>query len=190
MLSTMLLRLYHPIQLGRWRCSRRIRSVVPSTDFLEFSSVSNYYITFISSPYSSCNKRSQLNSSSSYRYNICGVRNICYNSDSVYGSDTTIERRYPFGGSSSIIDAPSHAHLLQLKLFQSREFSSNIGRANRRKNQDPDMRVCQSIEELTQMAYEHKDSMSLRGVSAYWTLVSKLLKKSRFEKVRYKISKE
>jgi len=34
------------------------------------------------------------------------------------------------------------------------------------------------------MAYEHKDSMSPRGMSAYWTLVSKLLKKSRFEKVQ------
>ena len=85
------------------------------------------------------------------------------------------------GMSSSIlphihIDAPSYAQYpLQLKLLQHRWFSSNHrGRGNRR-YQDPDMRVCQSIEELTQMAYEHKDTMSPRGMSAYWTLVSKLL---------------
>ena len=83
------------------------------------------------------------------------------------------------GMGSSIIphihnNAPSYP--LQLKLLQSRWFSSNHrGRGNRR-NQDPDMRVCQSIEELTQMAYEHINTMSPRGMSAYWTLVSKLLK--------------
>jgi len=53
---------------------------------------------------------------------------------------------------------------------------STTTHGGRRRNQDPDMRVCQSIEELTQMAYEHKDSMSPRGMSAYWTLVSKLLR--------------
>jgi len=91
------------------------------------------------------------------------------------------ERRYSAMSSSILprihIDALSYAQYpLQLKLLQSRWFSSNHrGRGNRR-NQDPDMRVCQSIDELTQMAYEHKDSMSPRGMAAYWTLVSKLLR--------------
>jgi len=80
--------------------------------------------------------------------------------------------------------APSYAqHPLQLKLFQYRWFSSNRGSGNRR-NQDPDMRVCQSIEELTRMADDHISIMSPRGISAYWTLLSKLLKKSRFDKVQ------
>ena len=82
------------------------------------------------------------------------------------------------------IDALSYAQYpLQLKLLQYRWFSSKHGRRISM-NQDPDMRVCQSIDELTQMAYEHKDSMSPRGMSAYWTLVSKLLKKNKFEKVQ------
>jgi len=63
------------------------------------------------------------------------------------------------------------------KRSQKRYHSSPKQSRGRRRNQDPDMRVCQSIEELTQMAYEHRDSMSPRGMSAYWTLVSKLLHK-------------
>jgi len=60
-------------------------------------------------------------------------------------------------------------------LFQLRGFTNDTSSRHKR-YQDPDMRVCQSIEGLTQMAYEHKDSMSPRGMSAYWTLVSKLLR--------------
>jgi len=59
--------------------------------------------------------------------------------------------------------------------------SSNL--PNRR-NKDPDMRVCQSIEELTQIAYEHIRTMSPRGMSAFWSSVAQLLRKSRFEKVQ------
>jgi len=62
-------------------------------------------------------------------------------------------------------------HGLSIKI---RGFANDTS-SRRRRYKDPDMRVCQSIEELTQMAYEHKDSMSPRGMSAYWTLVSKLL---------------
>ena len=57
-----------------------------------------------------------------------------------------------------------------------RYHSSPRQNRGRRRNQDPDMRVCQSIEELTQLAYEHISTMSPRGMSAYWTLVSKLLR--------------
>mmetsp|Transcript_31098 Transcript_31098/g.65629 ORF Transcript_31098/g.65629 Transcript_31098/m.65629 type:complete len:606 (+) Transcript_31098:219-2036(+) len=44
-----------------------------------------------------------------------------------------------------------------------------------RTTRDPDMRNCKTIEEVTQMAYDHVDNMSPRGVAAYWTLVSKFL---------------
>ena len=43
------------------------------------------------------------------------------------------------------------------------------------KNGDPDMRNCKSIEELTQLAYNHKYNMSPRGMSAYWAIVFKHL---------------
>jgi len=59
-------------------------------------------------------------------------------------------------------------------LLQTRYLSSRSTRRGRR-YQDPDMRVCKSIEELTQMAHDHISTMSPRGMSAYWTLVSKLL---------------
>ena len=42
---------------------------------------------------------------------------------------------------------------------------------------DPDMRNCKSIEELIDMAYDHKDMMSPRGMAAFWTLVSRLLQR-------------
>ena len=58
--------------------------------------------------------------------------------------------------------------------LQSRCFAQD-SRGNR--NRDPDMRNCKSIKELFDVAYEHKDMMSPRGMAAFWTLVSKLLKR-------------
>jgi len=60
-------------------------------------------------------------------------------------------------------------------LLQTRYLSSHSTRGGSKRYQDPDMRVCKSIEELTQMAHDHISTMSPRGMSAYWTLVSKLL---------------
>eukprot|EP00571_Detonula_confervacea_P009633 CAMPEP_0172319060 /NCGR_PEP_ID=MMETSP1058-20130122/36657_1 /TAXON_ID=83371 /ORGANISM="Detonula confervacea, Strain CCMP 353" /LENGTH=289 /DNA_ID=CAMNT_0013034009 /DNA_START=24 /DNA_END=890 /DNA_ORIENTATION=- len=58
--------------------------------------------------------------------------------------------------------------------LQSRGFAhSGVQRTTR----DPDMRNCRTIEEVTQMAYDHVDNMSPRGMSAFWTLVSKILQK-------------
>jgi len=68
-----------------------------------------------------------------------------------------------------------HNNLYVNTLLQTRYLSSHNTRRGSRRYQDPDMRVCQSIEELTQMAHEHISNMSPRGMSAYWTLVSKLL---------------
>ena len=74
---------------------------------------------------------------------------------------------------SLIFQPPSSTDhgLLSIKI---RGFTNDTSPRHRR-NEDPDMRVCQSIEELNQMAYDHISIMSPRGMSAYWTLVSKLL---------------
>ena len=53
---------------------------------------------------------------------------------------------------------------------QSRWMSSS-----RRTTRDPDMRQCNSVEELVQMAHEHLDVLTPRGKSAFWTILSKLL---------------
>ena len=45
------------------------------------------------------------------------------------------------------------------------------------RNRDPDMRNCKSIEELIDMAYAHKDMISPRGMSAFWTLTSRFLQR-------------
>jgi len=62
--------------------------------------------------------------------------------------------------------------------LQSRCFARGSAR-RRNQNQDPDMRNCQSIEDLIQMAYTHVRSMSPRGISAFWTLVPQHLRTSR-----------
>jgi hypothetical protein len=53
---------------------------------------------------------------------------------------------------------------------QSRWMSSS-----RRTTRDPDMRQCNSVEELVQMAYEHLDVLTPRGKSFFWRILSKLL---------------
>ena len=53
---------------------------------------------------------------------------------------------------------------------QSRWMSSS-----RRTTRDPDMRQCNSVEELVQMAYEHLDVLTPRGKSFFWRKLSKLL---------------
>jgi len=57
-------------------------------------------------------------------------------------------------------------------------------RYNRVRGRTPRMSEMRSLEELTQMAYEHKDRISPRDVSAFWSSVPQLLRKSRFEKVQ------
>ena len=64
-------------------------------------------------------------------------------------------------------------------LPQTRYLSSSHNTRRGRRYEDPDMRVCQSIEELTQIAHDHISTMSPRGMSAYWTLVLKLLNQRR-----------
>jgi hypothetical protein len=43
--------------------------------------------------------------------------------------------------------------------------------------QDPDMRECKTLEELSQLAYDHLDVLSPHRKSAFWTILSKLLQK-------------
>ena len=38
---------------------------------------------------------------------------------------------------------------------------------------DPDMRKCNTIEELVQLAYDHLDTISPRGIAAFWSLLVK-----------------
>eukprot|EP00580_Thalassiosira_gravida_P009072 CAMPEP_0201652452 /NCGR_PEP_ID=MMETSP0493-20130528/44483_1 /ASSEMBLY_ACC=CAM_ASM_000838 /TAXON_ID=420259 /ORGANISM="Thalassiosira gravida, Strain GMp14c1" /LENGTH=779 /DNA_ID=CAMNT_0048128967 /DNA_START=120 /DNA_END=2459 /DNA_ORIENTATION=- len=45
-------------------------------------------------------------------------------------------------------------------------------------SRDPDMRNCNSLEEMVPMAYAHVESMSPRGLSAFWTLTSKFLRQT------------
>ena len=45
--------------------------------------------------------------------------------------------------------------------------------AHREATRDPDMRQCKSIEELVQSAHEHLDTISPRGMAAFWSLLVK-----------------
>ena len=45
--------------------------------------------------------------------------------------------------------------------------------AHREATRDPDMRQCNSIEELVQSAHEHLDTISPRGMAAFWSLLVK-----------------
>jgi hypothetical protein len=38
---------------------------------------------------------------------------------------------------------------------------------------DPDLRQCDSMEELVQLAHEHLDTISPRGIAAFWSLLVK-----------------
>jgi hypothetical protein len=40
-------------------------------------------------------------------------------------------------------------------------------------NRDPDMRQCNTIDELVQLAYDHLDNFSSRGIAAFWSLMVK-----------------
>mmetsp|Transcript_33227 Transcript_33227/g.69905 ORF Transcript_33227/g.69905 Transcript_33227/m.69905 type:complete len:883 (+) Transcript_33227:64-2712(+) len=59
-----------------------------------------------------------------------------------------------------------------------RSFSRDGAHHHARKNasKGPDMRNCQSIEEIAQMAHDNLDNMWLRDISAFWTLVSRMIK--------------
>jgi len=70
-----------------------------------------------------------------------------------------------------MIDAPTYAQYpLQLKLFQSREFSSNHrGRGTR--GRVPRMSEMKSLEEALTATYDNLDILSPRDVSAFWWAV-------------------
>ena len=51
--------------------------------------------------------------------------------------------------------------------------SSSHGGARLGSNQDPDMRQCNTIDELVQLAYDHLDTISPRGMAAFWSLLMK-----------------
>ena len=40
-------------------------------------------------------------------------------------------------------------------------------------NRDPDMRQCSTIDELVQLAFDHLDNFSSRGIAAFWSLMVK-----------------
>jgi hypothetical protein len=40
-------------------------------------------------------------------------------------------------------------------------------------NRDPDLRQCNTIDELAQLAYDHLDNFSSRGIAAFWSLLVK-----------------
>ena len=44
---------------------------------------------------------------------------------------------------------------------------------------DPDLRQCDSMEELVQLAHEHLDTISPRGIAAFWSLLVKHLQNQR-----------
>jgi len=57
----------------------------------------------------------------------------------------------------------------------SHELGDNIANSLSSSAQDPDLRQCDSIEELVQLAHEHLDAISPRGIAAFWSLLVKLL---------------
>ena len=67
----------------------------------------------------------------------------------------------------------THNHLI---LLQSRGFAAEgRGRGGGRNQIFIDYSKCQSVDEIIQLAYDHKDSMSPHHMSAFWTLVLKHL---------------
>jgi len=101
---------------------------------------------------------------------------------------TSQRRRYsPFNNNASIPDAtqtyaPSYAQYpLQLKLFQS-NYSKCYNTSSSRKYLP--FGDCQTVEELVQLMYDNLQTSTPRSLSAFWSSVPQLLRKSRFEKVQ------
>jgi hypothetical protein len=60
-----------------------------------------------------------------------------------------------------------------LRSTQSSRWASSTRRS------DPDMRQCNTVYELVQMAYDHLDTISPRGIAAFWSLLVKHIKNHR-----------
>jgi hypothetical protein len=57
--------------------------------------------------------------------------------------------------------------------------SSSQGGARLGSNRDPDMRQCNTIEDLVHTAYDHLVTISLRGIAAFWSLLVKHVQNHR-----------
>jgi len=64
-------------------------------------------------------------------------------------------------------------------LSQPTNISSNHDVSQSSRNRYPNFRNCNTIEELTQMAYDYKDTISPRDMCAYWSVTSKHLQLPR-----------
>jgi len=51
--------------------------------------------------------------------------------------------------------------------------------ASSTRRSDPEMRQCNTIEELVQVAYDHLDTISPRGIAAFWSSLAKLVQNQR-----------
>ena len=67
--------------------------------------------------------------------------------------------------------------------------SSSQGGARHGSTRDPDMRQCNTIDDLVQLAYDHLDIISPRGIAAFWSLLVKHLHNQRGNS-RFQLSKQ
>jgi hypothetical protein len=68
--------------------------------------------------------------------------------------------------------------------------SSSHGGARLWSNRDPDMRQCNTIDELVQLAYNHLDTISPRGMAAFWSLVMKHVQNHRGGNSRAQVNEQ
>ena len=174
-----LLRLYHyPIQWGCRQYSRGFTAV--SITNLRFD-VLLTNSTADTRPYS-CGKRLH-SSSSSYQCN--STQDSCvYNSSFNVDGDSKVKvhlQQFSCNKLSFSLQLPLHCH----NQLQSQSLQSH----SRCYNTSPSRKYlpfedCQTVEELVQLMYDNMNNSTPRSVATFWTLVSKLLRKSRFDKVQ------
>ena len=55
---------------------------------------------------------------------------------------------------------------------------------------DPDMRQCNTAEELVHLAYDHLDTISPRGIAAFWSSLVKLVRNHRGGNIRAQLNEQ
>ena len=177
----MLRLIYHPIQWGRRQYSRRIAAA--STTKLKFD-VLLTNSTADTRPYS-CSKRLR-SSSSSYQCN--SIQNSCvYNSSVNVDGDSKVKEVHL---QQSQFSCNKLSFSLQLPLHCNTQVQSQSLQSHSRCYTTSSSRKylpfedCQTVEELVQLIYDNMNNSTPRNIATFWTLVSKLLRKIRFEKVQ------
>ena len=134
-------------------------------------------------PYS-CGKRLH-SSSSSYQCN--SIQDSCvYNSSVNVDGDSEVkvhlqQSQFSCNKLSFSLQLPLHCHnQLQSQSLQSHSRCYNTS-SSRKYLPFED---CQTVEELVQLMYDNMNNSTPRNMATFWTLVSKLLRKSRFDKVQ------